>query len=147
MANTADLVSALSKADVATDPSESARLQFSVLVPNLKGLRAFFQCRAAMNEIAVFTSASEGFSRANANCSVQESITRIRQVTNVARQEGLKVRGYVSCVVQCPYDGLIDPPAVCRVSEQLMEMGCYEVSLGDTIGTGTPSKHELLGES
>ena len=117
--------------------------EFHVLVPNEKGYEA---ARAAgARVIAVFGSASEGFSRANINCSVAESIERFKPVIARAKSDGLKVRGYVSCVLGCPYDGEIKPQAVVDVAKILWDLGCYEVSLGDTIGVGTPKKaRELL---
>jgi hydroxymethylglutaryl-CoA lyase len=117
--------------------------EFHVLVPNEKGYEA---ARAAgAKVIAVFGSASEGFSRANINCSVAESIERFKPVVARAKSDGIKVRGYVSCVLGCPYDGEIKPGAVVDVAKILWDLGCYEVSLGDTIGVGTPKKaRELL---
>jgi hydroxymethylglutaryl-CoA lyase len=117
--------------------------EFHVLVPNEKGYEA---ARAAgARVIAVFGSASEGFSRANINCSVAESIERFKPVIARARSDGIKVRGYISCVLGCPYDGEVKPRAVVGVAKILWELGCYEVSLGDTIGVGTPRKaRELL---
>jgi hydroxymethylglutaryl-CoA lyase len=117
--------------------------EFHVLVPNEKGYEA---ARAAgARVIAVFGSASEGFSRANINCSVAESIERFRPVITRARADGVKVRGYISCVLGCPYDGEVKPQAVIDVARVLWDLGCYEVSLGDTIGVGTPLKaRELL---
>jgi hydroxymethylglutaryl-CoA lyase len=117
--------------------------EFHVLVPNERGYEA---ARAAgARVIAVFGSASEGFSRANINCSVAESIERFRPVIARARADGVKVRGYISCVLGCPYDGEVKPQAVVDVARVLWELGCYEVSLGDTIGVGTPRKaRELL---
>jgi hydroxymethylglutaryl-CoA lyase len=117
--------------------------EFHVLVPNEKGYEA---ARAAgAKVIAVFGSASEGFSRANINCSVAESIERFKPVIARARADGVKVRGYISCVLGCPYDGKIEPQAVVDVAKILWDLGCYEVSLGDTIGVGTPKKaRELL---
>jgi hydroxymethylglutaryl-CoA lyase len=117
--------------------------EFHVLVPNEKGYEA---ARAAGAEvIAVFGSASEGFSRANINCSVAESIERFKPVIARARADGVKVRGYISCVLGCPFDGEIKPQAVVDVAKVLWDLGCYEVSLGDTIGVGTPNKaRELL---
>ena len=117
--------------------------EFHVLVPNEKGYQA---ARAAgAKVIAVFGSASEGFSRANINCSVAESIERFKPVIARARADGIKVRGYISCVLGCPYDGETKPQAVVDVAKTLWDLGCYEVSLGDTIGTGTPRKaRELL---
>jgi hydroxymethylglutaryl-CoA lyase len=116
--------------------------EFHVLVPNEKGYEA---ARAAgARVIAVFASASEGFSRANINCSVAESIERFKPVVARARADGIKVRGYVSCVLGCPYDGEVKPQAVVDVAKKLWELGCYEVSLGDTIGVGTPVKARHL---
>jgi hydroxymethylglutaryl-CoA lyase len=94
--------------------------------------------------IAVFASASEGFSRANINCSVAESIERFRPVVARARADGVRVRGYISCVLGCPFDGEVKPQAVVDVATKLWELGCYEVSLGDTIGVGTPLKARHL---
>jgi hydroxymethylglutaryl-CoA lyase len=112
--------------------------EFHVLVPNEKGYDA---ARAAGAEvIAVFASASEGFSRANINCSVAESIERFKPVVARARADGVRVRGYVSCVLGCPFDGEVNPQAVADVAQKLWDLGCYEVSLGDTIGVGTPRK-------
>jgi hydroxymethylglutaryl-CoA lyase len=117
--------------------------EFHVLVPNEKGYET---ARAAgAKVIAVFGSASEGFSRANINCSVAESVERFKPVIARARSEDIRVRGYVSCVLGCPYDGEIKPQAVVDVARVLWDLGCYEVSLGDTIGVGTPRKaRELL---
>ena len=117
--------------------------EFHVLVPNEKGYEA---ARAAgAKVIAVFASASEGFSRANINCSVAESIERFKPVIARAKSDGVKVRGYISCVLGCPYDGETKPQAVVDVAKILWDLGCYEVSLGDTIGVGTPKKaRELL---
>ncbi|MDB5634083.1 MAG: hydroxymethylglutaryl-CoA lyase [Tardiphaga sp.] len=116
--------------------------EFHVLVPNEKGYDA---ARAAgARVIAVFASASEGFSRANINCSVAESIERFKPVIARAQSDGIKVRGYVSCVLGCPYDGEVKPQAVVDVSKVLWDLGCYEVSLGDTIGVGTPTKARQL---
>src|SRR6202046_4525300 len=116
--------------------------EFHVLVPNEKGYEA---ARAAgAKVIAVFASASEGFSRANINCSVAESIERFRPVVSRARTDGVRVRGYISCVLGCPFDGEVKPQAVVDVAAKLWELGCYEVSLGDTIGVGTPLKARHL---
>jgi hydroxymethylglutaryl-CoA lyase len=110
--------------------------EFHVLVPNEKGYEA---ARAAgARVVSVFASASEGFSRANINCTVAESIERFKPVLARAKADGVPVRGYVSCVLGCPFDGAVAPSAVAAVTRQLAELGCYEVSLGDTIGTGTP---------
>ena len=116
--------------------------EFHVLVPNERGYQA---ARAAgAKVIAVFASASEGFSRANINCSVAESIERFRPVVIRARADGVRVRGYISCVLGCPFDGEVKPQAVVDVAELLWDLGCYEVSLGDTIGVGTPLKARHL---
>ena len=116
--------------------------EFHVLVPNEKGYDA---ARAAgARVIAVFASASEGFSRANINCTVAESIERFKPVVARAKADGIKVRGYISCVLGCPYDGEVKPQAVVDVARQLWDLGCYEVSLGDTIGVGTPLKARQL---
>jgi hydroxymethylglutaryl-CoA lyase len=116
--------------------------EFHVLVPNEKGYDAAISAGAQV--IAVFASASEGFSRANINCTIAESIERFKPVLTRAKADGIKVRGYVSCVLGCPYDGEVKPAAVASVAKQLWEQGCYEVSLGDTIGVGTPAKARQL---
>ena len=130
-------------ADVLRGVSHHTDSEFHVLVPNEKGYEA---ARAAgARVIAVFASASEGFSRANINCSVAESIERFKPVIARARADGVKVRGYISCVLGCPFDGETRPQAVIDVARVLWDIGCYEVSLGDTIGVGTPRKaRELL---
>lgn len=111
-------------------------VNYPVLTPNLKGFEA--AVAEGATEVAVFAAASEGFSRKNINCSIDESIARFVPVADAAKRLGVKVRGYVSCVVACPYDGPIAPQQVARVAARLHELGCYEVSLGDTIGVGTP---------
>ncbi|ABE39766.1 hydroxymethylglutaryl-CoA lyase [Rhodopseudomonas palustris BisB5] len=117
--------------------------EFHVLVPNEKGYEA---ARAAGAQVvAVFASASEGFSRANINCSVAESIERFKPVIARAQADGVRVRGYISCVLGCPFDGQVPVQAVVDAATTLWDLGCYEVSLGDTIGVGTPTKvRELL---
>ncbi|MBI3700513.1 MAG: hydroxymethylglutaryl-CoA lyase [Afipia sp.] len=112
--------------------------EFHVLVPNEKGYAAAKAAGAKV--IAVFASASEGFSKANINCSIAESIERFTPVIEHAKADRIKVRGYVSCVLGCPYDGDVRPAAVAAVAKRLWDAGCYEVSLGDTIGVGTPAK-------
>jgi hydroxymethylglutaryl-CoA lyase len=112
-------------------------VNYPVLTPNLKGFEAAVATGAT--EVAVFAAASEGFSQKNINCSIAESIARFAPVFEAARQQGVKVRGYVSCVVACPYDGAIAPDKVAEVAARLHELGSYEVSLGDTIGAGTPA--------
>ena len=116
--------------------------EFHVLVPNEKGYQAANAAGAKV--IAVFASASEGFSRANINCTVAKSIERFKPVIARAKADGIKVRGYVSCVLGCPYDGVVALQAVVDVSKTLFDLGCYEVSLGDTIGVGTPLKARQL---
>lgn len=113
-------------------------VRFSVLVPNIKGYEAARAARA--DEVAIFVSASEGFSRANINCSIAESLHRLESVAEAARADGIPMRGYVSCVVACPYDGPTPPAAVADVTERLFALGCHEVSLGDTIGRATPDE-------
>lgn len=117
--------------------------EFHVLVPNEKGYDA---ARAAgAKVVSVFAAASEAFSRANINCTVAESIERFKPVLARAKSDGVKVRGYVSCVLGCPFDGEIKPKAVADLASTLWELGCYEISLGDTIGVGTPDKaREML---
>ena len=122
--------------------SHIAGAEFHVLVPNEKGYEASQQAGAKV--IAVFASASEGFSRANINCSVAESIERFKPVLARAKADGIKVRGYISCVLGCPFDGEVKPQAVVDVARTLWDLGCYEVSLGDTIGVGTPVKARHL---
>ncbi|NHN37215.1 hydroxymethylglutaryl-CoA lyase [Pseudomaricurvus alcaniphilus] len=109
---------------------------YAALTPNLKGFERALS--AGVEEVAVFAAASEGFSQKNINCSIAESIQRFEPLMLAAKDAGIAVRGYVSCVVGCPYDGEIDPAVVRDVSAELLQMGCYEVSLGDTIGVGTP---------
>jgi len=116
--------------------------EFHVLVPNEKGYEA--SQAAGAKVIAVFASASEGFSRANINCSVAESIERFKPVLARAHADGIRVRGYISCVLGCPFDGEVKPQAVVDVARTLFDLGCYEVSLGDTIGVGTPLKARQL---
>ncbi|WGF88694.1 hydroxymethylglutaryl-CoA lyase [Marinivivus vitaminiproducens] len=109
---------------------------YTVLTPNLRGYEA--AKAAGADEVAIFASASEGFSQRNINCSIAESLDRFRPVVEAAYEDGIPVRGYVSCVVVCPYDGPVAPAGVARVADALLTMGCYEVSLGDTTGQGTP---------
>jgi hydroxymethylglutaryl-CoA lyase len=122
--------------------SHRADGEFEVLVPNEKGYEAAHA--AGAREIAVFAAASESFSRANINCSIAESIERFKPVMIRAEADGIKVRGYVSCVLGCPYQGEIKPQAVVDVAKTLWDLGCYEISLGDTIGVGTPVKTRQL---
>ena len=115
---------------------------YPVLVPNMKGYEAARQ--AGATQVAVFAAASESFSRRNINCSIAESLERFRPVAAAAERDGVRVRGYVSCVLGCPYEGEISPRAVAEVSAQLFDMGCYEISLGDTIGVGTPARAQTM---
>ncbi len=118
---------------------------YPVLVPNLQGFEA--AAAAGAKEIAVFGAASESFSRKNINCSIAESLSRFEPVAAAARSRGIRVRGYVSCVAGCPYEGEVAPAAVASVAQSLLAMGCYEVSLGDTIGVGTPGKIQAMIEA
>jgi hydroxymethylglutaryl-CoA lyase len=118
-------------------------ISYPVLVPNVKGLEKALS--VGVKEIAVFTTPSEQFSQHNTNCSVAESLERIAEMMHIAKQNQIRVRGYLSCVLGCPYEGEIAPQAVVSMAQKLIELGCYEVSLGDTIGVGTPTKtHEML---
>jgi hydroxymethylglutaryl-CoA lyase len=120
-------------------------VSYPVLTPNLKGFEA---ARAASaTEVAIFGAASEAFSKKNINCSIAESLKRFRPVAEAAGEADIKVRGYVSCVLGCPYEGEIKPERVADVAAALYEMGCYEVSLGDTIGVGTPAKAQAMIEA
>ena len=112
-------------------------LRYPVLTPNLQGFEA--AVAAGADYVAVFAAASEAFSKKNINCSIAESIDRFLPVMAAARERGVAVRGYVSCVVACPYEGPVAPAKVAEVAQRLMDIGCEEVSLGDTIGVGTPA--------
>lgn len=117
---------------------------YSCLVPNLKGFEA--ACDAGATEIAVFAAASDTFSMKNTNCTVEESFERLEKVCSAARERGIRIRGYISCVLGCPYQGEVPVPEVVKVVEALDAMGCYEISLGDTIGVGTPAKAQRMVE-
>ena len=117
---------------------------YGALTPNLKGFEAAVE--AGVKEVAVFAAASEAFSQRNINCSIAESLERFIPVMEAAKAHGIKVRGYVSCVLGCPYEGEVAPEQVAAVARELLAMGCYEVSLGDTIGTGTAGKTRTLFE-
>lgn len=129
MADTDKVFSAIDK---------KAGVSYPVLVPNMKGMEAALA--VGVKEIAVFGAASETFSLKNINCSVAESLDRFRPVIAAAKENDIRVRGYVSCVLGCPYEGDVTPDAVVDVARTLYDMGCYEISLGDTIGVGTPVK-------
>ncbi|HKQ28544.1 MAG TPA: hydroxymethylglutaryl-CoA lyase, partial [Burkholderiales bacterium] len=120
-------------------------VSYPVLTPNLKGFQAALA--AGATEVAIFGAASEAFSRRNINCSIAESLERFRPVTEAAKQAHVKVRGYVSCVLGCPYEGEVAPQRVADVARALYDMGCYEISLGDTIGVGTPGKTKAMLEA
>jgi len=119
-----------------------AATTYAALTPNMQGLERAMQC--GVKEVAVFAATSQSFSQKNINCSIAESIERFKPVAREALSAGLAVRGYISCVVGCPYEGEVDIDSVAQVAQQLLAMGCYEVSLGDTIGVGTPASIETL---
>ncbi|MBB6308534.1 hydroxymethylglutaryl-CoA lyase [Xanthobacter tagetidis] len=120
-------------------------VRYSVLTPNLKGLEQALA--AGIEEVAVFAAASEAFSQKNINCTIAESLERFVPVLDIARANGVAVRGYVSCVLGCPYQGEVPVAKVVEVSQALVAMGCYEVSLGDTIGVGTPGKAKAMAKA
>ena len=120
-------------------------VEYPVLVPNMKGFEA--AQRAGAREIAVFGAASEAFTQRNINCSIVESIARFAPVAEAARDAGMSVRGYVSCVLGCPYQGEIAPAAVAEAAGRLADLGCAEISLGDTIGVGTPARARAMVEA
>lgn len=124
-------------AEVMRDMRRRPGVRYSVLTPNLQGFEAALA--AGADEVAVFAAASETFSRRNINCSVAESIARFEPVMQAARRAGITVRGYISCVLGCPFEGEVAPARVAEVAERLRDLGCREVSLGDTIGVGTPA--------
>lgn len=123
---------------------QDPNIQFNLLTPNLKGFESALA--VGCKEVAVFTAASESFTRKNINCSIDESFEKFADIMVSAKANQIKVRGYVSCMVDCPYEGAIDPEQVARVSKRLLEMGCYEVSLGETIGTATPDRVKKVWE-
>ena len=117
-------------------------VRYTCLTPNLRGLERALA--AGVDEVAVFGAASEAFSQKNINCGIDDSLARFADVMSAAQQANIPVRGYVSCVLGCPYEGDIDPAVVAHVTGKLLDMGCYEVSLGDTIGTGTAGSMATL---
>lgn len=127
MADSADVLAGITRKD---------GISYAALTPNMKGLERALDARA--DEIAIFASASEGFSKANINATIAESLARFEPIAEAAKTAGMPMRGYVSCVTDCPYDGKTDPADVARVAKALLDLGCYEISLGDTIGQGTP---------
>jgi len=120
-------------------------VSYPVLTPNMKGFEGAMEAKA--EEVAIFGAASESFSQKNINCSIAESLERFEPVVAAAKERGVKVRGYVSCVLGCPYEGGIAVSAVADVAAKLDAMGCYEISLGDTIGVGTPGKAQAMIEA
>ncbi|MHC0518704.1 hydroxymethylglutaryl-CoA lyase [Vibrio harveyi] len=122
--------------DVMKKITRRHNVTYSALTPNVQGFEQAL--KAGANQVAIFTSSSEGFCQHNINCSIADSLTRFEPVMELAAKHNIPVRGYLSCVADCPYDGPTKPEQVARVANLLMELGCYEVSLGDTIGTGTP---------
>lgn len=124
--------------DVMTAINRKDGVVYPVLVPNEKGMENAMA--AGVQEIAIFTAASESFTQKNINCTIAESLERFTPVMAIAKERNIKVRGYVSCIAGCPYEGDVDPAKVADVSRSLHDMGCYEISLGDTIGVGTPNK-------
>lgn len=123
-------------AEVMAGIQKVGEVAYSALTPNMKGYEAAIA--AGVDEIAIFASASEGFSQKNINCSTAESFERFAPILKAARHADIPVRGYVSCVIDCPYDGAVAPEAVAKVAADLFAAGCYEISLGDTLGRGTP---------
>ena len=135
MADTAQVMAGVNRAE---------GVRYCVLTPNMQGFKAAEAADA--DEIAVFAAATETFSNKNLNCSIEESFERFSPVCKAARTAGIPVRGYISCVLGCPYEGEVTPESVADVARRLVEMGCYEISLGDTIGTGTPAKAQAMVE-
>jgi hydroxymethylglutaryl-CoA lyase len=121
-----------------------ANVTYPMLVPNMKGLEGALA--AGVEDIAIFAAASETFSQKNINCSIEESLERFRQVTEKASAENLRIRGYISCVLGCPYEGEVSLDTVAEVAARLLDQGCYEISLGDTTGVGTPAKARAMVE-
>ena len=132
-------------ADVMAGIKRKAGVRYSVLTPNLRGFENALA--AGVDEVAVFGAASESFSQKNINCSIAESLERFLPVMEAAKQHHIPVRGYVSTVLGCPYEGDIPPEQVAKVAKALAELGCYEISLGDTIGVGTPLKAKRMLEA
>ncbi len=128
--------------DVFTGIPRQEGITYAALTPNLKGYQRALDVKAT--EVAIFAAASEAFSQKNINCSIAESLERFKPVMEAAKADGIAVRGYVSCVLGCPYQGEVEPAKVAEVTAALLDMGCYEVSLGDTIGVGTPLKVSQL---
>ncbi|XP_059214927.1 3-hydroxy-3-methylglutaryl-CoA lyase, cytoplasmic isoform X3 [Centropristis striata] len=131
--------------DVLKGIKRAPHVRYPVLTPNMQGFQD--AVAAGATEVAVFGSASETFSKKNINCSIDESMLRFKEVINTAREQQIPVRGYVSCALGCPHEGHIEPSKVAEVAKRLYEMGCYEISLGDTIGVGTPGSMSKMLQS
>lgn len=136
-------------AEVLAQINRAPGVRYAALAPNMRGYEGARAARA--DEVAVFASASEGFSKANLNCTIEESIDRFLPILEAAKADGTPVRGYISCVSDCPFDGPTDPRAVALLAGRLLALGCYEISLGDTIGRATPERinamlRAVLGE-
>ncbi|MCK8484815.1 hydroxymethylglutaryl-CoA lyase [Aliiroseovarius sp. S2029] len=129
-------------ADVLAGITRVKDVSYAALTPNLRGFEGAMAAKA--DEIAIFGSASEGFSKANINCTIAESLERFQPVADAANEAGIMMRGYISCVTDCPFDGPTPPDKVAWVAEQLIAMGCYEISLGDTIGQATPETIDAM---
>lgn len=136
MADATDVMAGISRRD---------GVSYAVLTPNLRGYEGARAAKA--DEVAIFASASEGFSQKNINCSIAESIERFKPVLEAAKADNIPVRGYVSCVTDCPYDGPTPPQSVANVAKQLLDLGCYEISLGETIGAATPETTSKMLEA
>ncbi|MTI09184.1 hydroxymethylglutaryl-CoA lyase [Curvivirga aplysinae] len=132
-------------ADVLSQITRKEGVSYPSLTPNMRGFETAMS--VGVKEVAIFGAASESFSQKNINCSIAESLERFAPIMEVAKENGVKVRGYVSCVIGCPYEGKIDSAKVTEVSKTLLDMGCYEISLGDTIGVGTPEEVKRLFET
>ena len=129
-------------AQLSTQLPENSNTVYAALAPNLRGLERAIDCD--VKEVAVFAAASESFSQKNINCSIAESLERFKPLAEQALANDIRLRGYISCVVGCPYEGSVDTETVAGIAKQLLAMGCYEISLGDTIGVGTPASIEKL---
>ena len=136
MADSADVLAGITRVD---------GISYAALTPNMRGFEGALAAKA--DEVAIFGSASEGFSKANINATIAESLARFGPVAEAAKTQGIAVRGYVSCVSDCPYDGPVEPAQVAKVAKALLDMGCYEISLGDTIGQASPERIDALLEA
>lgn len=136
MADSADVLAGITRVD---------GISYAALTPNMRGFEGALAAKA--DEVAIFGSASEGFSKANINATIAESLARFEPVAEAAKTRGIAVRGYVSCVSDCPYDGPVEPAQVAKVAKALLDMGCYEISLGDTIGQASPERIDAMLEA